>query len=73
MKFVPVDAYHVVSDCGQYRISRAVVPHGHVYTAWHGQKQVHDARCADEAGERAAARKLCMEACEEHARERHDA
>lgn len=67
MKWKPVDQYCVVSECGRYTISRAVVEDGHVYTAWAGKTAIHYERCADEAGERAAARKVCMQVCEDHA------
>jgi hypothetical protein len=67
--FTKRNAYHVVSDCGRYTINKAgqgrgrivymaVAPRGKIIGTW---------PCADEPGERAAAYREAMLACENHA------
>lgn len=69
MIFHKRNAYHVTSDCGRYTINKAgqgkgrivymaVAPRGQIIGTW---------PCVDEPGERAAAYREAMLACETHA------
>lgn len=74
MKWISVCETMVQSEDGRYQISRSPkLVHGrYVYRAWlrATNEILATEECVDEAGERAAARKLCMDACEADAVER---
>lgn len=69
MNFQKIDNYHVKSECGMYVINKATVGRGiQCYMAVHrGHTILGTWRCADEPGERAAAYREAIAACENHA------
>lgn len=69
MNFTKIDAYHVKSDCGRYVINKAKVGRGiQCYMAvYRGREIIGTWRCADEPGDRAAAYREAVAACEAHA------
>jgi hypothetical protein len=72
MNFTKRDAHHVTSDCGSYTINKAGQGPGRVVymavlDAPPRSKILGTWRCADEPGDRAAAYREAIAACENHA------
>lgn len=71
MNFTKRDKYHAVSECGRYTINktggRGRVVYMAVLDAPPRSKILGTWRCADEPGDRAAAYREAIAACENHA------
>lgn len=70
MNFTKIDRYHVKSECGNYVINKATVGRDRTqcYMAvYRGREIIGTWRCADEPGDRAAAYREAVAACEAHA------
>jgi hypothetical protein len=72
MTFTKRDKYHAVSECGRYTINKAGQGPGRVVymavlDAPPRSKILGTWRCADEPGDRAAAYREAIAACENHA------
>lgn len=68
MTFTKRDRYHAVSDCGRFTINVARMGSGRCYMAvYRGREIIGTWRCADEPGDRAAAYREAVAACEAHA------
>lgn len=70
MKWRATSAYHAISDCGLYHVSRAVIGERDYYDSWRGSMKTNDLRHLHGSCDKAAA----IRACEDDAKQpRHKA